>query len=263
MLVGGIFSDLKRAFDCVNHDLLLSKLEFYGVVGKASALIESYLSDRYQRVVVNNGQMYSDWGKIKHGVPQGSILGPLLFLLYINDLPNTVSGKSKPVLFADDTSIIITNSRSTDHEINISQIFKNINDWFKANLLTLNFDKTYFIEFLTKNRHLMNIHVNYDSDQIVNATNTKFLRLIMDNKLSWKGHVDWLMTRLGSACYAIRAVIPYMAQGIIRMIYFSYFHSVMTYGLVFWGNSPHSIHIFRLQKRAVRIITNSGSGAAP
>jgi hypothetical protein len=142
MFVRGIFCDLKRAFDCVNHDTLQSKLEFYGVFGKASALIKSHLGDRYQRVVVNNGHLYSDWAKIKNGVPQGSILGPLLFLLYINDLRNTISSKSKPVLFADDASIIITNSRSTDHEINTSQIFKNINDLFKAKLLTLNFDKT-------------------------------------------------------------------------------------------------------------------------
>jgi hypothetical protein len=113
-------------------------------------------------------------------------LGPLLFLLYINDLPNTISSKSKPVLLADDTSIIITNSRSTDHEINTSQIFKNINDLFKANLLTLNFDKTYFTEFLTKNRHLMDICINYDCDHIFNASNTKFLELIIDNMLSWK-----------------------------------------------------------------------------
>jgi hypothetical protein len=91
----------------------------------------------------------------------------------------------------------------------------------------------------------MDIHINYDSDQIVNASNTKFLGLITDNTLSWKGHVDWLMSKLGSACYAIRAGKPYMEQGTLRMIYVSYFHSVKTYGLVFWGNSPHSIHIFR------------------
>jgi hypothetical protein len=114
MFVGGIFCHPRRAFDCVNHDTLLSKLEFYGVVGKASALIKSSLSNRYQSVVLNNGHMYSDWGKIINGVFQGSILGPLLFLFYINDLPNTISSKSKPVLFAEDTSIIIKNSRSKD-----------------------------------------------------------------------------------------------------------------------------------------------------
>jgi hypothetical protein len=86
IFVGGIFCDLKRAFDCVNHDTLLSKLEFHGVIGKSSTLIKSYLSDRYQRVVINNGHLYSDWAKIKNAVPPGSILGPLLFLLYCDML---------------------------------------------------------------------------------------------------------------------------------------------------------------------------------
>jgi hypothetical protein len=247
MLVGGIFCDLEKAFDCVNHNILLSKLEFYSVASRAGALIKSYLADRHQRVVVNNGQMYSEWGKIKNGVPHDSILGPLLFLLYINDLPYTISDKSIPVIFADYTSIVITNPRSADYEINASLIFKTLNDWFKVNLLTLNFGKTYFIKFLTSNRCPMDIHIDDDSDRIVNTTNTKFLGLITDNSLSWNGHVDWLMPRLGSACYAIRALNPYMSQGTLRMVYFSYFHSIMTYGLVFWGNSPYSIHIFRLQ----------------
>jgi hypothetical protein len=83
-----------------------------------------------------------------------------------------------------------------------------------------------------------------------------FLGLIIDNTLSWKSHIDWLMSKLSSACYVIRAVKPYVTQETLRMIYFSYVHSVMTDGIIFWGNS-HSIHIFRLQKRTVRIITNS------
>jgi hypothetical protein len=133
------------------------------VASKAGALIKSYLADRHQRVVVNNSQMYSEWGKIKNGVPQCSILGPLLFLLYINDLPYTIPNKSKPVIFADDTSIVITNPRSADYEINASLLFKTLNDWLKDNLLTLNFDKTYFNEFLTMNRYSMDIHINDDS----------------------------------------------------------------------------------------------------
>jgi hypothetical protein len=166
------------------------------------------------------------------------------------------------VLFADDTSIVIANAKSTDYEFSTSVIFKNINDWFNENLLTLNFEKTHFIEFLTRNRHPIDIHIDYGSDQIVNLTKTKFLGLIIDNSLSWNGHVDWLMSRLGSACFAIRAVKPYMSIEILRTIYFAYFHSIMSYGLIFWGNSSHSSHIFKLQKRAIRIMTNSGYRAS-
>jgi hypothetical protein len=118
-----------------------------------------------------------------NGVPQGSILGPLKFLLYINDLLNIIISKSKPVLFADDTSITIMNSRPTDYE-NIIQIFNNINDWFKANSLTLNFNKTYFIQFLTKNSDAIDMHIDYGNNQIAKSTNTEFLGLIMDNMLS-------------------------------------------------------------------------------
>jgi hypothetical protein len=135
-----------------------------------------------------------------------------LFLIYTNDLPNIIINKSKPILFADDTSIIITNSSPIDYKNNITEVFKNINDWFKANLLTLNFNKTYYVQFLTNNSSAMNKHIAYDNNQIVKSTNNKFLGLIIDNMLSWKSHVDWLMSKLGSARYAVRAVKPYMSQ---------------------------------------------------
>jgi hypothetical protein len=94
----------------------------------------------------------------------------------------------------------------------------------------------------------MNIHIGYDNKQITNSTNTKFLGLIIDNTSFWKSHVEWLMSKLDSACYAIRAVKPYMSQGTLRMIYFSCVHSVITYGIIFWSNSPHSIHILGYKK---------------
>ena len=114
LTVGGIFCDLEKAFSSINHDILLSKCEFYGFKGNTNAsLLRSYLSDRCQKVLINNSSSNTttlpEWGKIKHGVPQGSILRPLFFLLYINDLPNIIADPLKPVLFADDTSVITAN----------------------------------------------------------------------------------------------------------------------------------------------------------
>jgi len=107
-LAGSIFCDLEKAFDSVNHDILLSKLSYYGTSGKATFLLKSYLQNRYQRILITNSLFNSKSFKmdqIKRGVPQSSILGPLLFLLYINDIPKSVKHKAFPISFADDTSI--------------------------------------------------------------------------------------------------------------------------------------------------------------
>jgi hypothetical protein len=116
--------------------------------------LRSYLSDRYQKVLLNNSSSntttFSEWGKIKHGVPQGSIIGPLFFLIYINDLPNIIADPSKPILFVVDTSIIITNPSPSKFKEDINNIIDNINDWFRCNSLSSNFDKTYILQFRPK-----------------------------------------------------------------------------------------------------------------
>jgi hypothetical protein len=123
-VVGGIFCALHKTFDCVNHNILLTKLEFCGVTGTILKLIKSYLEGRYQKVIVDNNLPNSnaDWGEIWHSVPQGSILGPSLFLHYINDLPNIVNDSAEVVLYADDTSIIITSPNPTNFTNNANKM---------------------------------------------------------------------------------------------------------------------------------------------
>jgi len=137
--------------------ILLEKLEFYGVEGKFKTLIESYLTGRYQRVAQNNitnNNNSSKWELLKCGMPHGSILGPLFFLIYINDLPTIVNNDNNMVLFADDTSIIITGKNRRDFIINANQTFQDINACFKVSLLTLNLNKTQYLEFRTKNYYV-------------------------------------------------------------------------------------------------------------
>jgi len=114
LLAQGVFCDLEKAFDCVNHDILLSKLKFYGISDKDLQLNHSYLGNRYCRTAIykdsENSNKVSNWAKVRHGVPQGSILGPLLFLLYINDLPKIINKTSAPIIFAHDTSILRAHS---------------------------------------------------------------------------------------------------------------------------------------------------------
>ena len=118
--VGSIFCDLEKALDCINHDILLPILEFYGIRGKINDLIKSYLINIHYGVLIERKDSFqsnvSNWGKVKHGVPQESILGPLFFLFYINDLPNIIKINSKPVIPADDTSIIITSPSPIDYK---------------------------------------------------------------------------------------------------------------------------------------------------
>ena len=146
LVVGGIFCDLQKAFDCVNRKTLLAKLEFYGTDGKSKTLIESYLTGRYQKVTLSNvtdNIKSSKWEDIKNGVPQDSILGPLFFLFYINYLPKIINNDANMILLADDTSILVTSPNKTDFNLNIKQTFLDINTWFKDNLLSLNFNKTH------------------------------------------------------------------------------------------------------------------------
>jgi len=177
-MVGSTFFDLAKAFDSVNHSILINKLPYYGISGKAKLLIEYYLVNRFQRVQLDSTTLElkttSEWTKVKHGVPQGSMFGPLLFLLYINDLPNALSHNASPILFADDTSIIITGHNVQTFQEELNATFKLISKWFQLNSLSLNIDKTHFIQFSSKNLNNYETHVSDGFNCISKVNETKF-----------------------------------------------------------------------------------------
>ena len=134
-----------------------------------------------------------------------------------------------------------------------------ITNWFESNLLTLNCYKIHFMQFLTKKRNEIKIEIIALYSIKTNNNSSKFLGLIIDNTLLWKDHIAALISKLNKACYAVRAIKPFMSLNILRTIYFSYVHSVMSYGIIFWGNSHHSNNIFKIKKRIIRIIINTGN----
>jgi len=162
------------------------------------------------------------------------------------------------VLFADDTSLLITDSNDLDFNININQSFRNIISWFNSNLLILNFNKTHYMECRTKNYYQVKTKVKYEHKNISDSTETKFLGLIIDETLTWNQYIDQIATKLCPACYALRNIKHVVPQSILRTIYYSYIHSILSYSIIFWGRSSNVKKLFILQKKIVRIITNTG-----
>jgi len=164
---------------------------------------------------------------VKHGVPQGSILGLLLFLIYINELSRSISNLANTVLFADDMSIIISNSNQDEFKTNINSVMNEIKNWFQSKLLTLNCNKTHFLQFLTKNKKEVPIQIMSSNSLITNLNSTKFLGLTIDSTLSWKDHVVELTTNLNKACFAIRTIKTFMSFNVLRTVFLLLPHIVI------------------------------------
>jgi len=143
-------------------------------------------------------------------------------------LPGTINNLSKPTLFADDNIIIFTHSNLTEFKEDINKVFEKIIIWFQNNLLSLNLNKTYYMQFISKTNYAVNVNVNYKTNRINNVYYTKFLGLMLDSTLSWKPHIDQLISKLNSACYVIRSLKSIISLENLRMIYFSSVHSIIS-----------------------------------
>jgi hypothetical protein len=160
--------------------------------------------DRYQRKLLYNENGHITilhWSKVEKSVPQGSILGPLLFLMFINDLPKFINDKFVHILFADDTSILVSCPNPLDFYKTINTVFQTLNAWFNHNLLSLNLAETHFIKFISKNNNQPEMDINYDDKSISAVTCTRFLGLTVNCSLTWTNHIDLLTKKLSSTCF--------------------------------------------------------------
>jgi hypothetical protein len=254
----GISCDLSKAFDCVDHGILLEKLKAYGVRGQASTWMESYLTDRSQLVELKTAdgvKVSSSWAKLSVGVPQGSVLGPLLFLIFVNDLPTHMK-ETRVIMFADDTSALVEAKSVDSLKDKGAKVLNDLNDWFTSNKLLLNVNKTSLLLFKNSyQRKVPGFHLNTDEEVINTSCSVKFLGLMLDENLRWDAQEDYLGKKLRAACFALFKVRDIMSKDNLKLIYHAYFYSVATYGISAWGNSKSTLsRVFTLQKYALRTV---------
>jgi hypothetical protein len=258
LITAGIFIDLQKAFDTVNHDILLRKLEHYGIRGVALDWAKSYLTNRQQYVTVN--EINSDKRRIECGVPQGSVLGPKFFLIYINDISH-ISDLLKFILFADDTTILCSHNNINDLIKTANTELNKLCHWFSANKLSLNINKTNYMLFSTK--HL----IATDYEHTISMCNTniervdacKFLGVHVDDKLNWKKQICQIQAKLSKTLGILYRTRNLLEENTLKTLYNSLFLPYLNYCCEIWGNTlkTNLRPIELLQKKALRIICNA------
>ena len=259
----GLFYDLSKAFDTINHNLLLSKLNNLGICGTSNMLIASYLKNRAQYVSVKttlDSYESSVSSKLRNnecGVPQGSILGPLLFIIFINDLPPSIN-RGVLTLYADDTSQLFAFKNSIDAELHINSGIAEFKNWCDNNGLILNISKTHLMHFHS-HYHAINssLNVTLNNTSIKASNNTKFLGLSLSANLTWDEHIIQTANKLSKSSYLILKCRNFLKTATLKLIYYGYFQSICAYGIIFWGSSANLQTLFKIQKKAIRFMTSS------
>ena len=256
------FCDLSKAFDSISQKILLHKLNTYGIRGVANGWLESYLTHRTQYVSINCKD--SPLLPVSCGVPQGSILGPLLFLIYMNDIPRSTDANI--LSFADDTTVFISDPDPKILFEKSNKCLNDIFDWFCANKLSLNANKTKFmvVHPTHKQYNLNNLNLYINGNKLTrvgvteNEQSCKFLGINMDEILSWKDHIRCVNSKISRSLFVIKQVKTFLPRESMRTLYFTMIHPYLSYGILAWGNAKSNLlrKTSIMQKRALRTINN-------
>lgn len=251
-----IFVDLQKAFDTLDHRILLQKLHRYGIRGVAHKWVTSYLNNRNQFVEINNVQ--SQKKRVTCGVPQGSVLGPVLFILYINDIVS-VSNLLKCIMFADDTTLFYSGENVNTVLQTVQNEFEKIIMWFNANRLSLNISKTKYMIFSCKKNDI-DVNLSVQGSEIERTHEIKFLGIMIDDNLTWKSHIDQVKSKVSQIVAVLHKVKESLNKSALFLLYKSMIIPYLTYCIEVWGNACKSYiePLFLLQKRAIRVVNGSG-----
>ena len=261
----GIFLDLKKAFDNVDHEILLRKLDHYGFRGVSGTWFQNYLQDRYQYVCIKGTN--SELKEIRYGMPQGSVLGPILFILFINDFANASNFTS--LLFADDTTLQLSSSNVCHLFTSANEELKKVALWFQSNKLTLNVKKTKYAIFRSKNMIFSanNLSLSIGNEVIerigdnMTEKTFKFLGHILDEHLSWTDHIRYIQNKISSSNYLLATSKNFLPTTTRMILYNSLIRPHLEYGILAWGGVRASKlkPLIINQKKAIRNVAGKSA----
>ena len=253
--------DISKAFDTVCHQILIYKLFKLGLDWNTIIWFTSYLSNRKQFVYAENRK--SSTRELSVGVPQGSLLGPLLFSIYLNDLPN-IEINGQIIFYADDCSIVYSADSYDELEMKIENSLKNINDWMNKNHLTINIKKSNYMLIDFSGRRNNDICVKIGNNLLQKVFEAKVLGILIDDRLSFKSHIEFVCKKLSSRIGLLSRLKQFLPQNTLNLIFKSILQPIIDYGINVYGFTfdTHIKRIQRLQNRAARVITSSNEDSS-